>query len=318
VDGPQLRTLTVRRGSAVIAQTAIDVACPELAAINLPSAATSRFDTEAVLDPAHEYEFFGDDGLLFAYRAMADDLPRMQQLAAAVAAMTPPTPELVAVTQGGGDVTAYTDSAVSSFLSIEALLRAAGHDPAAARRVLDVGCGTGRLLLGWHAADRTRHLVGADINGSLIDWSRAHLADVAEWHTSHVAPPLPFDDASFDVIQLASVFTHLPLDLQRTWLAELRRLVRPGGAILLTLHGEVYSRLLLDDASRAAYAQSGYAEFAGAEPGANAFATFHSEAFARGLFAEFADVRLFPRGNDPERPSLFPIAALQDVYVLTR
>lgn len=318
VKGPQLTTLTIRRDGRVIAETLIDVPCPELAAIPLPGAATSRFETSALLDPQNEYEFYGDDALLFVYRAAADDVPRMQRLTAAVRAMTPPSPELVAVTQGGGDVAAYTDSAVSSFLSIEALLRAAGHDPAAAHDILDVGCGSGRLLLGWHADDPTRHLVGADINSTLIDWSRAHLPQVAEWHASNVAPPLPFDDATFDVIQLASVFTHLPLDLQRSWLAELHRLLRPGGAVLLTLHGQVYARLLLDATSRAAHTQTGYAEFAGAEPGANAFATFHSEAFARQLFSAFAEVHFFPRGNDPQRPSLFPIAALQDVYVLGR
>ncbi|MGY1688890.1 class I SAM-dependent methyltransferase [Geodermatophilus sp. SYSU D01105] len=50
-------------------------------------------------------------------------------------------------------------------------------------------------------------------------------------------PPLPFDDGRFDLVLGYSVFTHLPVDHQDAWLAELRRVTRPGGLLLLTVHG---------------------------------------------------------------------------------
>jgi len=51
--------------------------------------------------------------------------------------------------------------------------------------------------------------------------------------------------------------------------------------------------------------------------GSNTFATFHSPAWAREIFRSFEVLAHFPRGNPPGRvPSTFPIASLQDVYVL--
>ena len=50
-------------------------------------------------------------------------------------------------------------------------------------------------------------------------------------------PPLPFDDARFDLVLGYSVFTHLNVQYQDAWLGELRRLVRPGGILLLSISG---------------------------------------------------------------------------------
>jgi len=291
----------------------VSLPCPELAMIDRPNAAHARFEFDLFIDPARTYEFRANDETLFVFDAR--DHERARAAADAIAKFPVPPPELVRTTQGGDDVTSYRDSAVSGFFSMERLLREAGHDPSSIHDVLDVGCGTGRMLLGWHAANPRRRLAGADINRDLIAWNEASLPNVAEWRVSNVQPPLPFGEASFDLIQLTSVFTHLPLDYQRAWIAELRRLLRRDGSILITLHGDTYAELLLDPQSRASFAESGYVEVAGADPGANAFATFHSRAFAERLLGESADVRWFARGNLTP-PALFPIAALQDAYVI--
>ena len=315
VEGPPIESIVIVRDGQIIGETTVDKPCPELAALPLPRAATSRFDYQAHFDTGHEYEFrarFGDGSTapLFFYRVTDDQLPEMREIAAAVAAKPFPPARLVATTQGGSDVDSYVDSAVSGFFAIRTLLRTEPH------AILDVGCGTGRLLLGWHAAGRK--CAGVDINSDLIEWNRTYLLDVAEWKVNDVLPPLAFDDETFDLIQLASVFTHLPLGHQKAWLVELRRLLRPGGAALITLHGELYARLLLHDAGREELARNGYVEIAGADPGANAFATYHTRAFAEELFSAFSTLELFPRGNEPGRPTLFPIAALQDVYILRK
>lgn len=309
VEGPPLETLAILRDGVVIAETPIDKPCPELAALPLSRAATSRFECELRLDAGCEYEFRSATSTLFRYSVSSESLLRMREITAAVTALPMPPPELVATTQGGSDVDSYIDSAVSGFFTIERLL-----GDTDANTILDVGCGTGRLLLGWHAAGR--RCAGVDINPTLIEWNRAYLGDVADWQTNDVLPPLAFDDATFDVIQLASVFTHLPLAHQKAWLVELRRLLRPGGAAIITLHGELYAHMLLHDEGRVELARSGYVEVAGADPGANAFATYHTRAFAEQLFSAFGAIEFYPRGNQAGRASLFPIAALQDVYVL--
>jgi hypothetical protein len=95
-----------------------------------------------------------------------------------------------------------------------------------------------------------------------------------------------------------------------------RRLLRPVGRAVITLHGDVYASLLLDAAGREGLAREGHLEAVGGPAGSNPFATFHTPAFARELFRDFG-VTHFPRGRmGSGTPSLFPLASLQDVYVL--
>src|SRR5207249_951626 len=56
--------------------------------------------------------------------------------------------------------------------------------------------------------------------------------------------PLDYDMESFDAAYALSVFTHLPLRLQSHWMNELRRVLKPGGLLVLSLHGDaLYGRL---------------------------------------------------------------------------
>jgi SAM-dependent methyltransferase len=127
--------------------------------------------------------------------------------------------------------------------------------------VLDVGCGIGRM-----AVPLTRYMSsqgeywGFDIVREGIDWCdnaiasrfpRFHFehADIFNRHYNptgaHLASEyrFPYEDASMDFAFLTSVFTHmLPPDMEN-YLAELSRVLRPGGRCLLTL-------FLLNDQSR--------------------------------------------------------------------
>jgi SAM-dependent methyltransferase len=223
----------------------------------------------------------------------------------------------VETTQGGRDVDAYRDSIVSGLIFEKALLEAEGIRPDSVRDVLDVGCGTGRLLVGWHCDDSRRRLLGVDIDAELIAWNRDHLRGVAEWKLGTLSPTPDLPDHAFDLVQLVSVFTHLSLECQREWVVATRRLLRPGGIALVTLHGDTYARLLLDPVARDSFERTGYVELPAGTEGGQGFATFHSSDFARDLFSGFGGVAHYPRGvlgDGP--PRLFPIASLQDVYVL--
>jgi SAM-dependent methyltransferase len=114
-----------------------------------------------------------------------------------------------------------------------------GFDLRAARAVLDFGCGAAkniRLLRGI----RDLRLVGTDINLAQIEWARQHVPGV-EFHVNELGPPLHFaEDDAFDLVTAASVFTHIPLDLQRPWLDEIRRILRPGGYFLCTVAGSYH------------------------------------------------------------------------------
>jgi SAM-dependent methyltransferase len=308
LDGAPIDVVEVWRDGAKVFEAPSNLPCPELAAFPLPRAASCRFDFRMTVEDAR-YELRANGMTLFVYEVR--DFARLQRIAAAVDAKPLPDAQRLAATQGIPNPSGYRDSIVSGLLTMEAYLGGA-----TVRDVVDIGCGTGRLLLGWHCDDPARSLTGTDIDADLIAWNREHLGDVARWEVGTVRPPLPLGDASVDLVQLISVFTHLPLDVQRAWVAEVRRVLRPGGTAIITLHGELYAHLLLDAAARAQYEATGYYEVAGGAEGGSGFGTFHTPRFARELFRDFAAINRYERGiiEPPQRH--FPIASLQDVYKL--
>jgi SAM-dependent methyltransferase len=307
IDGREIVALRILHDGARLAETPTDKPCPELAFLPFPRAGQCRFEIEVgYAEPPFELRALyasGEEEAVFQLgeTSRKDIWPCIDRL-------PKPSPELVAATQGGGDVRSYLDSMAAGLHTLETLLRKSLADPDQIRAILDIGCGTGRLLMGWHCADAGRRLTGVDINPELIAWSKANLP--GEWAVCDLLPPLPLDQERYDLVQLASVFTHLPLDHQRAWIAEIRRVLKQGGHLVITLHGAVYARL---------FAQSGeYSELPTGDVGSNAFATFHTREFAESLFEGFELRGYFERGHDGEPPALFPIAALQDVYVLRK
>lgn len=115
--------------------------------------------------------------------------------------------------------------------------------------ILDFGCGSGRLLR-WWADVSGPQIHGCDYNRRLVSWCDAH-PEFAEVRATELAPPLPYDDASFDFLYALSVFTHLTIDLSDRWFAEIARIVKPGGLFWFTVHGESYTdRLLASERDR--------------------------------------------------------------------
>lgn len=118
-------------------------------------------------------------------------------------------------------------------------------------RVLDVGCGCGRM-----AVPLTRYLTtgsyqGFDISGDVIEWCQKNITpqfpnfkfQLADISNSLYNPrgkyqakdyKFPYADRSFDFTFLTSVFTHmLPQDLEHYTL-EIARTLRPGGRAAIT------------------------------------------------------------------------------------
>ncbi|MFJ8083786.1 class I SAM-dependent methyltransferase [Streptomyces sp. NPDC096205] len=108
---------------------------------------------------------------------------------------------------------------------VPALLDAAGVGTGT--YVLDVGTGTGRAALA--AQERGARVRAVDADAGMADRARARgiPADVA------ALPELPFPDGEFDAVVGNFVLNHV--GRPRTALAELRRVLRPGGQLALTL-----------------------------------------------------------------------------------
>lgn len=116
-------------------------------------------------------------------------------------------------------------------------LSSLGRDLGSFRRILDFGCGCGRVLRHFVGLPPGGRLYGTDIDASLIGWCQEHLSTFAEWGVNGFEPPLRYADATFDLIYGISVFTHLDEPLQRQWLAEIKRVLAPGGVAIFTVHG---------------------------------------------------------------------------------
>jgi arsenite methyltransferase len=97
-------------------------------------------------------------------------------------------------------------------------------------RVLDVGCGTGRLTR-WIAERVAGNVVGIDPLEDRIDVARSH-ASTARFEIGRAEDLGAFEDASFDAVCLSAVL-HWVAD-KASALAEIRRVLRPGGLVGVT------------------------------------------------------------------------------------
>jgi ubiquinone/menaquinone biosynthesis C-methylase UbiE len=102
-------------------------------------------------------------------------------------------------------------------------------------RALEFGCAAARMTRWFYNRVEQCEIWGVDISADHIVWCQQHLSPPFHFATVTTVPHLPFEDNYFDFIFAGSVFTHIE-DLADTWLLELRRILRPGGRIYVTVH----------------------------------------------------------------------------------
>jgi SAM-dependent methyltransferase len=108
------------------------------------------------------------------------------------------------------------------------LVEALGH-------ILEFGCADGRMIRWLRHLAHDREVWGTDIDAERIYWCKQNLGPPLHFITNTMVPHLPFEDRHFGFIYAGSVFTHID-DLADAWLAELRRILRPGGKLFITVH----------------------------------------------------------------------------------
>jgi ubiquinone/menaquinone biosynthesis C-methylase UbiE len=140
-----------------------------------------------------------------------------------------------------------------------------GHLPEGKIKVLDIGCGNGALLNA--LSDRIDSGVGVDESANILDRARRKNADRTNLSFEKIdGPTLPFEGASFDVAISLMSFRYLDWD---PLLAEIKRVVKPGGKFLILdmvtvpVSTREYPRLMKDK-FRTVLAQKKNARFNGA------------------------------------------------------
>jgi SAM-dependent methyltransferase len=103
-------------------------------------------------------------------------------------------------------------------------------NPAAAR-VVDVGCGVGAMHRFLGGVDS---LHGVDVSAASVERARRENPGV-EYTVADVTA-LPYQDGAFEVAFASGLVHHLPPDRRDAALAEMRRIVRPGGLVVVFEH----------------------------------------------------------------------------------
>jgi SAM-dependent methyltransferase len=152
-------------------------------------------------------------------------------------------------------------------------------------------------------------LYGTDVNPRLIQWCTYHLG-FAHFARHALKGPLPFEAESFDLVYALSVLTHLSSSLQDSWMKELSRVLRPGGLLFLTLHGEAYlERLRFAEAEE--FRQGRLVVRGEDAEGRNRCAAFHPESYVRTHLSRDFELLEFVAQGAKGNPT-------QDVYLLRK
>ena len=108
--------------------------------------------------------------------------------------------------------------------------------PLAEGDVLELGCGGG-INLGFYDRTRVKSLTGLDPSPGLLDQTRAMMQATGMTADIHpgIGEAMPFADARFDTVLVT--FTLCSVHQPQQVLAEMRRVLKPGGKVLFLEHG---------------------------------------------------------------------------------
>jgi SAM-dependent methyltransferase len=130
---------------------------------------------------------------------------------------------------GGWDVNEFLATGAEPISQVRAMVDRAGLS--LGERVLDFGCGAGRLSNA--LATHVKEVVGVDIAQSMIDEAdRINQFPDRVRFVAYDGQRLPFADESFDAVVSLISIQHSPPAVQLACLVELHRVVRPGGVLV--------------------------------------------------------------------------------------
>jgi ubiquinone/menaquinone biosynthesis C-methylase UbiE len=129
-------------------------------------------------------------------------------------------------------------------------------------KILDFGGATGRVARHFYAQENMGEVMVCDVNINNIDWVIENFPSGFAAFKSSPVPSLPISDNYFDLVIAFSVFTHMG-EYELAWLYELRRVLKPGGVLYVSVHNDetwcmlpstgLYSSLMTSEDFRKVY-----------------------------------------------------------------
>jgi ubiquinone/menaquinone biosynthesis C-methylase UbiE len=135
-------------------------------------------------------------------------------------------------------------SLTNAYYERPAMLELAGD--VAGRRILDAGCGAGPLFAALR--DRGAIVTGIDKSAGMLELARRRLGDDADLRVAELGSPLPFPGGTFDDVT-ASLVLHYLADWGPA-LAELRRVLKPGGRLIASVDHPFVTNMAHREAGR--------------------------------------------------------------------
>ncbi|RSO09928.1 SAM-dependent methyltransferase [Streptomyces sp. WAC 05379] len=135
---------------------------------------------------------------------------------------------------------------INAYYERPAMLALAGD--VSGRRILDAGCGSGPLF--GALRDRGAVVSGFDASAGMVELARRRLGDSADLQVADLGGPLPYSDDTFDDV-VASLVLHYLEDWGPA-LAELRRVLKPGGRLIASVDHPFAINLMHRQAGREA------------------------------------------------------------------
>jgi SAM-dependent methyltransferase len=205
-----------------------------------------------------------------------------------------PPGNLIFSATGTRDVTWFLESGERMAAAFRSALESIDRPIETFESVFELGCGCGRVMRQWNDVEGPGFF-GSDYNPAGIDWAKENIG-FASFAVNGLEPPLRYADGAFDLCYAASVFTHLPGNLQTPWLEELRRVLKPGGILMLTLSGKGDLVRVTGDEQK----KFENGELVVVDPkfaGTNICGVYHPESYVRKQWASiFKVLRFIPEG----------------------
>jgi SAM-dependent methyltransferase len=209
------------------------------------------------------------------------------------------------------DFKAYLEDGRQTAAEIMALFTPYINFKEGRRALLDWGCGPGRVVRHLpQLAGAGNSIAGCDYNEVYINWCTKNIEGV-QFLKNELQPPLPLAADSIDGVYGLSIFAHLAAESHTTWAAELLRILKPGGVLVITVQGD-RSKVKLMPSELEQY-NKGLLVVRGFEKeGHRLYSAFQPPVFMRSLFSNYLVLQHIPGG---ERGGL---DNMQDTWVLQK
>ena len=162
--------------------------------------------------------------------------------------------------------------------------------------ILDWGCGPGRVC---------RHLPkllpanvaihACDYNEDYVNWCSSNIKNVS-FKKNQLDPPLPYNDEQMDIVYGLSIFTHLSEIKHTEWVDELLRVLKPGGILFITTHGNI-TRENLTVKEKELFEEGQLVVRANVKEGHRMYVAYQPETFMHSLFSGKAKILLHTPGT---------------------